>query len=60
MSEGIVLFNLENGDINVNSTLKRLLKSNNEKECIEILFSLKNASLQPIKTTNECLKNITY
>ncbi|EAR86641.2 ATPase, histidine kinase-, DNA gyrase B (macronuclear) [Tetrahymena thermophila SB210] len=53
LSEGIILFNFENGDININYTLKRLLNCHNDKECVEILFSLKNASLQPLNHSTE-------
>lgn len=48
VSDGIVLLNFENGNIHINNTLKRLFKTHSEKECIDILFSLKNASLQPL------------
>lgn len=44
LSEGTILFNLENGNIKVNNTLKRILNCRSEKKCVEILFNLKNTS----------------
>lgn len=52
-----MLINSENGAIHTNNTLKRLFNTHSEEECIQILFSLKNASLPPITTISTTTLN---